>query len=121
MSVLGNTFALAGTVMGRPVIMEMGECTDDGATISSLTANENGRVILEPAPRANGILAKSLDGVAVNTTSLNHPALGGTRNNCMQLGRTEFSEIAPTQPSGMGTLTGKRILQYSRRFVQLAP
>jgi len=44
--------------------------------------------------------------------------IGGARANCLQLGKTEFAQLAPEQP--VGPEAGKKILSYRRVWIQLS-
>ena len=119
MSILASRYRLAGTQMGMPLIEEAGECTDASSTISTLRTYETGRVLLEPLPRAAGLVAKPLDGATLPTLrSVGDGQIGGARANCLQLGKTEFAQLAPEQP--VGPEAGKKILSYRRIWIQLS-
>lgn len=109
-------YVRAGEMMGMPVVEEAGLCTDDDATRTTLSEYETGRVELAAIPRAQGLIAKALDGQELQTTTLTADVIG-TLNNCLQLGKTDYFRFAPVQP--IGIYSGSGILRYRRRWVQL--
>jgi hypothetical protein len=114
MSLISTFYRLEGTLYGMPLIEERGFCTSDE---DSLSDYESGRVELIPLPRAAGIIAKSLDGSALTTKTI-EPVFG-RYENCLQIGKTKYSDFAPTQT--FGEYEGLRILSYQRTWVQLLP
>jgi hypothetical protein len=119
MTILAQRYRLAGTQLGRRVIEEAGECTDLGTTITTLRSYETGRVQLEALPRAAGLVAKPLDGSTLPALqSVGDAQIGGALSNCLQLGRTEFAQLAPEQP--VGTYAGRRILAFRRLWIQMS-
>ena len=117
MSVITEIYRKVGTQLGMPVFEQSGICTDEASAITTLRADENGRVELIPLPRRSGLAAKALDNTAVNTVTLDDPAIGGSHDNCMQIGRTTFERFAPEQD--VGPYSGHEILSYRRIFIQL--
>jgi hypothetical protein len=115
MSVITTFYRLAGTMHGMPVIEEAGLCTDDEVT--NLRDHENGRMELNPMPRAAGMTAKALDGGTIKTEDNVGDDYVGKYDHCVQLGVTEFGLAFPVQP--FGTYENKAILHYRRTWVQL--
>jgi len=111
-----HTYTVAGEYRGMRLIIEHGLCTDKGSTINELRKYETGRLLLVGVPRRKGLIAKVLDGRSVRTYSISDPAVGDIPH-CVQVGRTEFRQVAPRQP--VGPLRNHRILAYTRRWVQL--
>jgi hypothetical protein len=105
--------------MGVGLIEESGECTGDSTTTNGLKTYETGRVKFEPVPRLAGLTAKALDEAALPTLqTVGDAQCGGSRGNCLQVGKTEFAQIAPEQPFGLHS--GQKILAYRRMWVQLS-
>jgi hypothetical protein len=118
MSVLATRFRIGGTNNGMPVILEEGECTGDSTTTNGLKTYETGRVEILPLPRAAGLVAKGLDAALPTLQTVGDAQCGGARANCLQIGKTEFSQIAPEQPFGLHS--GEKILAYRRVWQQLS-
>lgn len=116
MPILTQIYSQAGSVLGRPQIAESGVATDDAATMNDLDYYETGRVELVPLPRTQGLVAKALDGQIIRTTLIRTDLFGNFRN-CMQLGRTAISRLAPRQP--IGPHQGRQIVNYQRVWVSL--
>ena len=101
-------------MQGMPVLIETGLASADSLT--TLQSKENGRLELVTLPRTVGLVAKSLDGVAVQTPeTLTTPF--GTFGHCIQLGKTQLEQFAPAQP--FGTYATQTIHRYTRQWVQL--
>lgn len=113
--IITQFYSLAGTQGGMPILQEEGLCSDDQATLGLLRQKECGRIELIPLPRTKGLIAKSLDGQTIPENTLTTPF--HTFPNCIQLGKTQFSDFAPTQP--IGEFRNRRILRYRRTWIQL--
>jgi len=110
-------FAKAGTFMGMPRIVETGLCEDDSTSRNALDDYETGRVQIEPLPRTAGLTVKALDGQTITLKSFTSEDTIGSVANCLQLGKTEYYEFAPSQP--FGSYSGSRILRWRRVWVQM--
>jgi hypothetical protein len=114
MGVINTFWAKGGEMQGMPLIIETGLASAD--SLATLQGQENGRIELLALPRTVGLVAKSLDGVAVQTpTTLTTPF--GSFTHCIQLGKTQIEYFAPSQP--IGDFSGQTIHKYTRQWVQL--
>lgn len=114
--IISRLYSIAGDYMGMPMIQEAGLVTSEPASMNELR-NDVEAVEISRVPRRSGLIAKRLDsGASLTTTTLTSPEIG-TYKDCVQLGPTEFSQYAPTQP--LGPYQGKRIIQYRRVWVSL--
>jgi hypothetical protein len=115
-SVISTFYSKQGQLLGMPIIVESGLCSDDDSTRNTLTRYETQRVQLVSVRRRTGIIAKSLDGQTIRTTTVRDSQVG-TFSNCMQIGRTRFSFVAPKQL--FSPFQGRKILSYERTWLQL--
>ena len=116
-NLISQKFSRVGEMLGAPLIREMGVCTNDGSAIRDIKEYETGRVEIVAVPRLTGLIVKPLDGQTIRTKNIDDPTIGQF-SDCVQVGRTQYQQLAPKQP--IGPQRGKEILQYERVWVVTA-